>query len=68
MTLTAGKLRTFGSLASWYAKFKGGGFRMKDMQKFANVIHECLLTGEDAATILSTIPLPELHLLMGLVN
>ena len=38
------------------------------MQHFKNVINESLLKGYSDTTILSVIPLPELHLLMGLVN
>ena len=38
------------------------------MQHFKNVINQCLLKGDPDTTILSAVPLPELHLLMGLVN
>ena len=68
MTLESGNLRTFSSLAENYNKFKADGQNMKNMQKYANVINECLLMGEPNKTILSAVPLPELHLLMGLVN
>ena len=38
------------------------------MQEFKNVINESLLKEDSDTKILSVIPLPELHLLMGLVN
>ena len=68
MTLQPGKLRTYGSLNIWYAKFKAAGLDMKKMQHYKNQIHESLLRGAKDTTILSSIPPPELHLLMGLVN
>ena len=68
MTLESGNLRTFSSLAENYSKFDNDGKNVRNMQKYANVIHECLLAGEPNQTILSAIPLPELHLLMGMVN
>ena len=68
MTLEAGVLRTFGRLQKWHRKFEEKGSKMADMRKFANVIHPSLIKGDEGTTILSTIPLPELHLLMGVVN
>jgi hypothetical protein len=50
------------------AKYKDAGSDKKNMQHFRNVINESLLKCDSDATILSAIPLPELHLLMGLVN
>ena len=41
---------------------------MKDMQKFKNVIHPSLLRGQPGCSVLSAVPPPELHLLMGAVN
>ena len=41
---------------------------MKDMQKYKNVIHLPLLRGEPDYTVLSAVPPPELHLVMGAVN
>ena len=68
MTLESGELRTFGSLAQMHSQFEAKGSKMKDMQKFKNVIHPSLLRGEPDCTVLSTVPPPELHLLMGAVN
>ena len=68
MTLQSGVLRTFGSLARRLASFEAGGSKMKQMQRHKNVIHKCLLDGDPNSFILFTIPLPELHLLMGVVN
>ena len=68
MTLQPGLLRTFGSLARRLADFEREGSKMKQMQRHKNVIHKCLLDGDPNIFILFTIPLPELHLMMGVVN
>ena len=68
MSLESGELRTFGSLAQSYAQFVAGGSKLKDMQKYKNVIHPSLLRREPGCTVLSAVPPPELHLLMGAVN
>jgi hypothetical protein len=68
MTLQLARLRTFGNLAERFAEYEAAGSKKKDMMKFKNVIHKCLMKGDPDTTILSAIPLPELHLLMGLVN
>ena len=68
MTLQSAKLRTFGNMACSLAKYKAAGSKKKDMQHYKNVMNQCLLKGDPDTTILSAIPLPELHLLMGLVN
>ena len=41
---------------------------MKAMQKFKNVIHPSLLMRDPGTSVLSVVPPPELHLLMGAVN
>ena len=43
-------------------------FIQRNQKNYTNVIHPSLLKGDPEQTILSTIPLPELHLLMGVVN
>ena len=68
ISLKVGTLRTFGNMVEWFGKFESAGLKMKDMQLFKNVIHKSLITGCPETTVLSTVPLPELHLLMGLVN
>ena len=76
MTLELGVLRTFGSLADWHRKLMEDAGRSRNRESFIkrrqkdykNVIHPSLLKGEPEKTILSSIPLPELHLLMGVVN
>ena len=76
MTLQLGELRTFGNLAEWHLKLMEDAGRSRNMESFIrrhqknykNVIHPCLLKGEPDTTILSSIPLPELHLMMGAVN
>ena len=68
MTLERGEMRTFGSLAELHAQFAANGSKLKEMQKFKNVIHPSPLKGELGCSVLSTVPPPELHLLMGAVN
>ena len=68
MTLQSARLRTFGNLAERYAEYEAAGSNKKNMMHFKNVIHKCLMKGDPDTTIMSAIRLPELHLLMGLVN
>ena len=68
MKLECGELRTFGSLAKRSAEFVSKGSKLKDMKRFKNVIHPSLLKGEPGSNVLSAVPPPELHLLMGAVN
>ena len=76
MTLEVGTLRTFGRLADWHNKLQQDAansrnpatFIQRNQKNYTNVIHPSLLKGDPEQTILSTIPLPELHLLMGVVN
>ena len=76
MTLELGELRTFGNLAEWHRKLIEDAGRSRNRESFIrrnqknykNVVNPCLLKGEPDTTILSSIPLPELHLLMGCVN
>ena len=64
MTMEGGELRTFGSLE----QLEAAGSKMKAMQKFKNVIHPSLLKRDPGTSVLSVVPPPELHLLMGAVN
>ena len=64
MTMEGGELRTFGSLE----QLEAAGSKMKAMQKFKNVIHPSLLKRDPGNSVLSVVPPPELHLLMGAVN
>ena len=76
MSLEVGQLRTFGNLNFWHNKLKEDAeksrnpesFIKRNMKNYMNVVNECMLRGDPETTILSTIPLPELHLLMGTVN
>ena len=68
MSLECGESRTFESLAKNNAEFVANGSKMRDMKNFKNVIHPSLLKGELASKVLSSVPPPELHLLMGGVN
>ena len=67
-TIQSGKLQTFGSLKKHYKDYKADGAEPKRMQKFKNVINECLVHGEPEELVGDKLPLPELHLLIGIVN
>ena len=67
-TLTSGNLRTFGLLKQRYRDFVAAGSKLKDAQFFFNVIHPCLLPYEDHQTVISQIPPPPLHMLIGATN
>ena len=67
-TLKSGNLRTFGHLSQKYQEYLAAGANPAHMKNFANVTQECLIAGHPSQKILDVIPLPELHLLMGVVN
>ena len=66
--MKAGKPRMFGNMRNRYEQFMASGEDLKNASKYANVIHLPLLKEEDSASIISTMPSPELHILMGGVN
>ena len=76
MSLELGALRTYGRLEEWYTKLQEDAARSRNPETFVkrnqkhymNVVHPSLLKGDPETTILSDVPLPELHLLMGVVN
>jgi hypothetical protein len=66
--LTAGTLRTFGHLALMYAAYLAAGADPARMKEFANVIQACLTVADPKTLVIDVHPLPELHLLIGVVN
>ena len=64
-TLCSGRLRTFGLLKQRYAEFVKAGSKLKNAQHFYNVIHSCLLPYADHLPVISQIPPPSLHLMIG---
>ena len=76
MSLELGALRTYGRLDEWYTKLQEDAARSRNPETFVkrnqknymNVVHPSLLKRELETTILSDVPLPELHLMMGVVN
>ena len=66
--MKAGKPRTFGNMRKRYEQFMASGGELKNASKYANVIHLPLLKEEDSTFVISVMPPPELHLLMGGVN
>ena len=67
-TLESGELRTFGSLHAHYQAYREAGSVPKKMSKFKNVINECLVEADPSELVGNVLPLPELHLLMGVGN
>ena len=62
MDLKAGAPRSFSSLITRHADFVTAGAILKDAPKFANCVRPCLLTVPDPrVSVLSVIPIPELH-------
>lgn len=67
-TLVSGDLRTFGSLDTHYEAYRAAGSNPKKMSKFKNVINQCLVEADPTELVGNVLPLPELHLLMGVGN
>ena len=69
MSLEPGLPRTFSRIIQQHASYEEAGAIKADMAKFANCIRPCLMTVPDpSVTVLSVIPIPELHVMMGGVN
>ena len=67
-TLESGTLRTFESLQSHYAGYVAAGSNPKTMQTYKNVVNKCLVAADPQEMVGEKIPLPELHLVIGVVN
>ena len=67
-TLEAGPACIFRNLASQHEGCIARGSDPKTMKLFKNVIHPCLVMGDPEQEVGELIPLPELHLLMGVGN
>ena len=61
-----GALRTLGRIRALYKSFDEDGASKKDGQDYLNVIHDPLLDGDDDVFILDLLPIPELHLHIGI--
>ena len=76
MSLTLGTLRTFRNLNDWHQKILDDAAKSRNPQTFIkrnqkhymNVVNKSMIVGEPDSPILFSVPLPELHLMMGLVN
>lgn len=69
MGLKAGKTRTFHSLTKHHTRYRNARYPKNQQAKFKNCVHPCLLVVPDPrVSVLSMIPLPQLHLLLGCVN
>ena len=67
-TLKSGPLRTFGHLKEKYEQYQAAGAKPNKMKEFSNVIQPCLTVADPGKLVMDVHPLPELHLLMGVVN
>ena len=68
-TLEPGLPRTFSRIISQHAEFQDAGAINADQAKYANCVRPCLMTVPDpSVTVLSVIPIPELHVMMGCTN
>ena len=56
------------NLATRHEGYVASGSDPKTMKLFKNVIHPCLVMGDPEQEVGELIPLPELHLLMGVGN
>ena len=69
MNLESGLPRTFSRIIQQHASYQEAGAIKADMAKYANCIRPCLLTVPDpSVSVLSVIPIPELHTMMGCTN
>ena len=66
--LEYGRIRTYGRIQECYSNYQKSGANKKNMKDYANVIHPALIQMDTEASVLESVPLPELHLLMGAVN
>ena len=60
--------RTLGRIRKMVQAYRNSGSQLKKASDFLNCIHEPLMSGEDETPVLSIIPPPELHLMLGAVN
>lgn len=63
-----GEYRTLGDCVSNSSAFKENGSKKKDAKNYKSSIHSPIVTGDDDTLVLDIISLPELHLLLGVVN
>ena len=60
-------MRTFANLAKRYKQFIASGGKLKDASKYANIINPPLVEEEPSKRVIDVWPIPELHILMGVV-
>ena len=66
--LTPGKLYTVGDLKRLHQQFLAAGAKTKEQRLWDNVVNEPLLQAEDSELILDLLPIPQLHILLGIVD
>jgi hypothetical protein len=65
---TDGQERTLGRIRQQVAAYRNAGSILKSAKSFYNCIHPPLIAGDNSDTILSKIPPPELHIMLGVTN
>ena len=63
-----GELRTLGGIREQAKKFENASKSKKVAKNFFNCVHEPIIAGEDDEKIIDILPLPELHLGLGITN
>ena len=66
--LTPGSLYTLADLKEKYRQYLDAGEDKKKQRNFDNVVNEPLLQADDSALILDLLPIPQLHILLGVVD
>ena len=63
-----GNLRTLGELKTLSEKFARAKGKEKKASNFKNCVNAPLLLGQDSDTVLSLVPPPQLHIMLGICN
>ena len=66
--LIAGRVRTFGRMIECYQDYVKAGSPPKEMMKYYNVVNLPLIRMSMDQEVIDTVPPPELHCMMGVVN
>ena len=66
--LRSGTLRTFTHIAEKLRQYREAGADPSQMKDYAHVAKECLIKAGASEEVFGVVPLPELHLLIGVVN
>ena len=65
---TVGESRSLASLKKLLSEWREAGAVHADAKFFGNVVNDPLIGTDDDAPLIDTLPPPELHLMLGVVN